>query len=190
MSKRTRECSVENCDKSGRITRGMCNMHYMRWLRNGRTYRVNFETPEEALQHRVQRDGDCLVWTGAKVPNGYGRLIADGKLTLVHRFAYELVHGPIPEGKYVDHTCYNRACVNVSHLRVATRSQNQQNRSGANQGSVSGVRNVSRNGKGWKVLIVKDRKRHYFGTYPTIEEAASVASEARTTLLGEYAGQG
>lgn len=30
-------CKVEDCDRTGRITRGMCDMHYQRWHKNGTT---------------------------------------------------------------------------------------------------------------------------------------------------------
>lgn len=29
-------CSVEGCEKVGRVTKGFCDKHYMRWLRHGR----------------------------------------------------------------------------------------------------------------------------------------------------------
>lgn len=30
-------CGVEDCDRVGRMTRGMCDMHYQRWHKNGTT---------------------------------------------------------------------------------------------------------------------------------------------------------
>jgi len=79
-------------------------------------------TAEERFWARVDRDGpvhrwlgQCWVWTGA-LANGYGHLTVDGKNTPSHRFAYELHHGPIPEGMHIDHLCRNRACCNPEHL--------------------------------------------------------------------------
>jgi hypothetical protein len=43
---------------------------------------------------------------------------------LAHRLAWELAHGPIPEGMQIDHVCRNRACINVAHMEVVTPSQN------------------------------------------------------------------
>jgi len=49
---------------------------------------------------------------------------------LCHRAAWELVHGPIPEGMTVDHLCKTRRCVNVEHLRILTNHENARRTSG------------------------------------------------------------
>jgi hypothetical protein len=40
-----------------------------------------------------------------------------------HRIAYELVKGPIPDGRHVHHTCENKPCCNPNHLVVLTPQQ-------------------------------------------------------------------
>ncbi|MGB1583345.1 MAG: HNH endonuclease [Solirubrobacterales bacterium] len=64
----------------------------------------------------------CWEWTGAIAENGYGRVGKD----YVHRVAYRLVMGDIPDGHDVRHRCDNRKCCNPSHLLTGTRSQNMQ----------------------------------------------------------------
>src|SRR3990167_10659382 len=68
----------------------------------------------------------CLLWSGAKLPKGYGLFdTGDREHTRVaHRLAYEWIHGPVPEGKQLDHLCRNRACVNPDHLEPVSAREN------------------------------------------------------------------
>lgn len=64
--------------------------------------------------------GGCWPWLGA-VRTGYGRFAVQQKrLVQAHRFAYELLVGPIPDGLELDHLCRNRACVNPDHMEPVT----------------------------------------------------------------------
>jgi hypothetical protein len=65
-------------------------------------------------------DFQCWEWQGRKSDKGYGRF----KKTRAHRIAYTLVHGPIPEGLIVRHSCDNPACCNPKHLLVGTHQDN------------------------------------------------------------------
>jgi hypothetical protein len=78
------------------------------------------------LAKRTVRDGDCLRWTGSKTKTGYGRIGHEGKTKSVHRVAYELAKGPIPEGLEIDHLCRVRDCVNPAHLEAVTHTVNVQ----------------------------------------------------------------
>ena len=60
----------------------------------------------------------CRFWTGANV-RGVGRLRMSGRLTLAHRVAWTLEHGPIPGDHDVIHTCGFGRCVAAAHLRLA-----------------------------------------------------------------------
>lgn len=71
----------------------------------------------------------CILWTGAKMPNGYGKILGGhGRILLAHRAAWVIAFGDIPDGKQVLHRCDVRACVNVMHLFLGTDSINAQDK--------------------------------------------------------------
>lgn len=66
----------------------------------------------------------CWQWTGYVLPSGYAEVCFRGKGRRVHRLVYEAVHGPIPEGMDVLHSCDNTLCFNPSHLSLGEQSEN------------------------------------------------------------------
>ncbi len=62
----------------------------------------------------------CWVWHGAVTSRGYGSVGINGKVVSVHRYVYELAHGPIPSGYQIHHRCGERRCCKPSHLEAVT----------------------------------------------------------------------
>lgn len=62
--------------------------------------------------------GPCLLYLGASNGNGYGQFRYNDRNGYAHRYAWERVHGPIPNGLTVDHLCRVRNCVEVTHLEL------------------------------------------------------------------------
>mgnify|MGYP001557851138 CR=1 FL=1 len=72
----------------------------------------------------IDIDTGCRVWTGDTTYNGYGRVYYEGQLWQVHRLAWTLEHGLIPEGILILHSCDNPPCFEVSHLFSGNQSTN------------------------------------------------------------------
>jgi hypothetical protein len=69
--------------------------------------------------------GCCWTWTGTiDKSQGYAYFSCAGERLAAHRVAYELVKGPIPPDKQIDHLCRNRACPRPSHFEAVTRRVN------------------------------------------------------------------
>lgn len=66
----------------------------------------------------------CWVWFGPLKGRGYGQMTLAGRNRSVHRVVYELLVGPIPADRELDHLCRNKACCNPAHLEVVTHREN------------------------------------------------------------------
>jgi len=74
---------------------------------------------------KVQKTATCWLWTGTRTRQGYGQFAVDKRTRAsAHRMAYELTHGPIPEGLDVLHKCDNPPCCNPEHLFLGTHQDN------------------------------------------------------------------
>jgi HNH endonuclease len=116
------------------VSRQLCCKHYGRLKRTGR---LDVKSKIERFWGFVDTDGPlptwapflgpCWVWTGRHGPFGHGRFLVGGKgskQATSHRYAYEMIVGPIPDGLVLDHLCRNPSCVRPDHLEPVTQREN------------------------------------------------------------------
>ncbi|KKN74727.1 hypothetical protein LCGC14_0387690 [marine sediment metagenome] len=91
-------------------------------------YRNHNSTVEERFWSKVDKDSSlngCWLWTAYVDKDGYGSFcIGNRKMRRAHRFSYELLVSQIPPQFVIDHLCKTHGCVNPSHMRLVTTSEN------------------------------------------------------------------
>lgn len=94
--------------------------------------RTKFQPIDDRLFKRTIKTETCWLWTGGKTSFGHG-VIYNGSYRqdlprrsklMAHRVAYELKHGPIPDGLCAIHRCDVPNCVNPDHITTGTKMEN------------------------------------------------------------------
>ena len=88
-----------------------------------------YQNPVLRFFKKVEMRDGCLEWTGYRDKDGYGTYSPHAygvkkNPERAHRYIYELVKGPIPDGLVVHHRCENKSCVRLDHLEVVTHREN------------------------------------------------------------------
>lgn len=122
---------------------------------------------------RLDRSGECWLWTGARSPFGYGRFRYRGQYIAAHRFAWMETNGPIENGLQVCHKCDVPHCCNPSHLFLGTAAENQRDKvaknrqaRGASHGSATKPERMARGDRHWTRLpeysdrLARGEKQH------------------------------
>lgn len=107
---------------------------------------------------KVDKSGECWVWTASLQNKGYGQFQMRGKMMLAHRVSWELENGPIPDNQCVLHRCDNRKCVRTAHHFLGTKADN--NADMHSKGRARAGRNVTRIKSETFEAIRDEAKRH------------------------------
>lgn len=161
-------------------------MHWQR-LRNHGNHETVLQiqgNDDARFWSKIEKTDSCWNWVGAVLDNGYSQFRVGLGHTSGHRYSYEKLIGPIPEGLQVDHMCHNRRCVNPSHLRAVTAKQNIENHSGAMSDSKSRIRGVfwyEQQGK-YRATVVHNGVQHRLGFFDDPREAEAAVIAKRNEL--------
>lgn len=74
---------------------------------------------------KVNRSGECWIFTGKTDRYGYGNMWIKGKWVGAHRISYTISKGSILKDLIMHH-CDNPSCVNPAHLKDATYKENSE----------------------------------------------------------------
>lgn len=123
-------------------------------------YHASKGTLEERFWAKVDKSGECWLWTGARfTATGYGQVCvkANGRRRLfsAHRMSYELTYGPVEDGLFVCHTCDVRLCVRPDHLWLGTCADNLQDMVAKGR-SLRGERHSQRKLTEEEVMAIRD----------------------------------
>jgi hypothetical protein len=186
-------CAFEGCDRDV-YGLGLCNPHWQQQHKGAPLKPLRARLPNGALLvekfwAKVDKNGGpdgCWLWTAHKTDRGYGQLNVGDRRVYAHRFAYELLVEPIPDGLMIDHrhTC-PKSCVNPAHLRLATQKQQEENKPHAR--GRSGYRGVIWDtAKGaWRAQVYHNGRVYTNGHFPIGAEiqANEAAVELRNRLF-------
>lgn len=90
------------------------------WIKGQWTQYVLGHNKKTTPRYAIDPDTGCWTTLGGTTPVGYGKITEGRRTHLLHRWMYERVVGPIPEGKQLHHVCRNKGCCNPAHMRVVT----------------------------------------------------------------------
>ena len=85
------------------------------------------EWADEIIRRAVKTERGCFEFRGRIDKKGYGHIFVGGRNGTnlrTHRIVYEAKIGPLPEGRFVCHSCDNPLCCNPSHLFLSDHEGN------------------------------------------------------------------
>lgn len=137
--------------------------------------------------HRHKAGDEVTPWIDR---NGYQVIsVLRGKF-FVHRVIYEIHHGEIDAGLYVDHIDGDVSNNKIENLRLASSCENSWNRRKQSNGNPIMPKGISYKSDGTYVAAIQKHGKRYFKYSKNLDPLISWLSGMREELHGEYANHG
>lgn len=107
----------------------------------------------------INDTGDCWLWTGRLVTNGYARVYVNGRTIAAHKHIWILFNGSWPDGMVGDHLCRVKHCVNPEHIEPTTQAENIRRAVGKTE-CINGHKNPERTPRGYCRVCLKNRGKN------------------------------
>ncbi len=129
------------------------------------------------VAHVDLRFAELVVIAGWRLSRGY---IRHGNGAYLHR----LITNALPN-QLVDHIDGDPLNNELSNLRICSHAENMRNRK-KHANNRSGIKGVYLERNRWRAQITAHGKRHYLGSYESLEEAQAAYDGASIRLHGEF----
>ncbi len=133
-SQRTKvERTCQACGKLFLADADKCKSRNVKYCSGGCYHASRRMTIEEQFRRGLSpvNEQGCILWAGGTDWGGRGVIYSTTRppqrIFIASRIAWEVAHGPIPDGLCVLHNCPagdNPLCVNVAHLFLGTQLEN------------------------------------------------------------------
>lgn len=113
---------------------------------------------------RVDRSGECWLYTGARTKDGYGQVWVGTRHVYAHVFAWMAANGAVPADLIVCHKCDNPSCVRPGHLFLGTYGDNNHDRAVKERHHRSKPRVLSERTEKKLTAVEKEQIRKLYGS--------------------------
>lgn len=128
-------------------------------------------TLAERFWSKVDKSGDCWLWTASRDGRGYGHFGIKGKMEGSHRVSWWLDSGEWPKGLCVLHKCDNPLCVRPEHLFIGSQHENMADMSNKGRRSAGDKHSITQRGmnngrsKLTEVQVLESRQLYSTGMF-------------------------